>query len=379
MNNRAPKFAWWEYPLYAAVALVFAVLGVVVVVLKFLQVLWRMITWPVRRLLRLAITVVFALIIVAGVSIYLYTNPVDLGSRVVTVIIKPGDDLGTVAAELRRQGVIRTRSMLTYSAEWLGIDRTLTPGRYDFSGRVSVLAVLEKLRAADLVRVKITVYEGAPIWRVAGILARALEADSNSIMRLCKDSSFARSLDLPYLEGYLYPETYVVPWGTPPELVVGEMVRMFRAKTDSLWSAPLPPGMSREAILKLASIIQAETRLEAELPKVSSVYLNRLRLRMRLDADPTVIYGLGGLTRPLMRADLKLATPYNTYVRHGLPPTPINSPGLPAIRAALRPDTSKYLYFVADGSGGHRFSRTNAEQNTARREIKRALRLNKKS
>lgn len=379
MNNRAPEFAWWEYLLYAAVALVFIVLGGVVVVLKFLQVLWRFITWPVRRLLRLAITVVFALVIVAGALIYLYTLPVDLGSRVATVIIKPGDDLGTVAAELRRQGVIRTRPMLTYSAEWLGLDRKLTPGRYDFTGRVSILAILEKLRTADLVRIKITVYEGAPIWRVAGILARALEADSSSIIQLCKDSNFARSLDLPYFEGYLYPETYVVPWGTPPELVVGEMVRMFRAKTDSLWSTPLPPGMSREEILKLASIIQAETKLEIELPKVSSVYLNRLRLRMRLDADPTVIYGLGGLSRPLMRADLKRATPYNTYLRYGLPPTPINSPGLPAIRAALRPDTSKYLYFVADGTGGHRFSRTNEEQNTARREIKRALRLNRKS
>jgi UPF0755 protein len=198
-------------------------------------------------------------------------------------------------------------------------------------------------------------------------------------MRLGRDTAFLRSLGIPDLEGYLFPETYLVPWGTPPEQVVKEMVAMFRAKTDSLWSSSLPRGMTKEDVLKLASIIQAEIKLDSELPKVASVYHNRLRLRMRLDADPTVIYGLGGLGRPLDRSDLKIPTPYNTYLRYGLPPTPINSPGLAAFRAALHPDTSAYLYFVADGSGGHRFSRTNDEHNAARRDIRRTQRLNKKS
>jgi UPF0755 protein len=379
MSTGKTKYRWWEYPLYVAVTVLFIVPGAVVAVLKLLGAVWNIICWPARRLVRLVITAVLLFIIVVGGFLYLNLRPVDLGSRTVTVIIKPGDSLAEVAERLRSGEVIRLRAALVYSGQWLGIDRKLTPGRYDFSGTVSLLTVLHKLRFADFVRVKFTVYEGAPVWKVAGILARALDTDSSSVMRLGRDTAFLRSLGIPDLEGYLFPETYLVPWGTPPEQVVKEMVAMFRAKTDSLWSSSLPRGMTKEDVLKLASIIQAEIKLDSELPKVASVYHNRLRLRMRLDADPTVIYGLGGLGRPLDRSDLKIPTPYNTYLRYGLPPTPINSPGLAAIRAALHPDTSAYLYFVADGSGGHRFSRTNDEHNAARRDIRRTQRLNKKS
>jgi UPF0755 protein len=378
MSTRRPKFAWWEYLLYGAVTIVFALLGALVVVLKFLQIIWRIIGWPARRLLRLVITLVFAAILVAGFMLYWYTRPVDLGTRVVRLVIKQGDDLGIIASQLESEGVIRSRSALAWPAQWTGLDRKLTPGRYDFTGRVSLASVLVRLQTADFVKVKVTVYEGAPVWKVAGIVARALEIDSLSVLRLIRDTAFIRSLNVPYLEGHLFPETYIVPWGTPPQQLIGEMVAMFRDKTDSLFLRPLPRNMTRYDLLKLASIIQAETRLESEQGKVSSVYLNRLRLRMRLDADPTVIYGLGAPGRPLTRADLETESPYNTYRNYGLPPTPINSPGLPAIRAALYPDTTNYLYFVADGTGGHRFSRTNEEQNRARFEIRRAKRMNQK-
>jgi len=129
--------------------------------------------------------------------------------------------------------------------------------------------------------------------------------------------------------------------------------------------------LNRAEALVLASIVEAEALLDEEKPRIASVYHNRLRRNMRLDADPTVIYGLGGLDRPLWRKDLRKDTPYNTYRRKGLPPTPINSPGVAAIRAVLSPETTDVLYFVADGTGGHRFSRTNAEHNRARQEIKR--------
>ena len=120
----------------------------------------------------------------------------------------------------------------------------------------------------------------------------------------------------------------------------------------------------------MASIIEAETGLVDERQMVSSVYHNRLTRNMKLDADPTVIYGLGGLERQLYRKDLKKDTPYNTYMKKGLPPTPINSPGLAAIRAAIHPEESDYLFFVADNTGRHYFSRTNAEHNRAIRRIR---------
>jgi UPF0755 protein len=145
---------------------------------------------------------------------------------------------------------------------------------------------------------------------------------------------------------------------------------MYQTKTDSVWQRTLTNGLNQYQSLILASIIEAETPLASERSRVASVYLNRLRIGMTLDADPTVIYGLGGLERPLLLKDLDSVTLYNTYRTAGLPPTPINSPGLASIMAALNPDGSDYLYFVADGSGGHIFSRTNEEHNMARRRAR---------
>lgn len=378
MNTQNSEYKWWEYFLYVGSTCVFAFAGAVVAVIKLCGFLWRLVTWPLKRLFRFVVTLLFLGLLVAGGLFYYYARPVNLQGRTETVVIAKGDDLGTIAARMAKQGIIRSRRFLIIPAEWTGLDRKLAPGRYDFSGTVSLLSVIHKLESADFVRVKITIYEGAPIWKVAGVVARSLEIDSLEVWNTLHDSALITSLQLPYLEGHLYPSTYIVPWGTPPELVVREMVATFRSATDSLLSMADPSGLNRYDLLKLASIIQAETKIESEQPRVASVYRNRLRIRMRLDADPTVIYGLGGLARPLMRADLKTATPYNTYMRYGLPPTPINSPGLPAIRAAVRPDTTNYLFFVADGSGGHRFSRTNDEHNAMRREIKRNQRLNNK-
>ncbi len=367
-----------DYAVYIFSTALFVFLGAVLVIVRVLEFAAKLVLWPFKKLLRLVITLLFVAILIAGAIFYWYTRPIELGARVEKIVIAKGDDFGKVVSKIQKAGLIRTRRALTIPAQWIGLDRKLTPGRYDFTGTVTLLSIIHKLESADFERVKITVYEGAPIWRVAGAIARPLEVDSIEVFKLLHDTTLIDSLNLPYLEGHLYPSTYVVPWGTPPREVVREMVTTFRRVTDSLFAIRDNSGLNRYDLLKLASIIQAETRLESEQPQVSSVYRNRLKLRMRLDADPTVIYGLGGLTRPLMKADLKIASPYNTYMKYGLPPTPINSPGLPAIRAAVRPDTTKYLFFVADGSGGHRFSRTNEEHNTARREIKRAQRLNKK-
>lgn len=309
-------------------------------------------------------------IMIAGYVTYAYLHKVDIGDRVVSVIVEPGDNFGRIAAQLVGEGVVDSRIMLKYPAQWMEIDKKLIPGRYDFTGENSCRSVLDKLRRGDFLRLRMTVYEGMPIWRVASVMARDLEADSAEVIALSQDSAFLARLEVPTLEGYLFPETYFVPWGTDVKDVIIEMVDMFHSKTDSLWTESLPWNMSQKEIIILASIIEAEAKLDREKPIISSVYHNRLKRNMRLDADPTVIYGLGGLDRPLYRKDLRKITPYNTYRMNGLPPTPINSPGLAAIEAAIHPDSTDYLYFVADGTGGHRFSRTNAEHNRARYEIR---------
>ncbi len=375
--NDKPRVS--ELLLYLFSTLFILAMGALVVLARILKVIGAILWWPFRRIFRLIITALFLALLIGGAIFYWYTRPVELGARVEKIIIAKGDDFGSVVNKIQTAGLIRARRALMIPAQWIGLDRKLTPGRYDFTGTVSLLSIIHKLESADFERVKITVYEGAPIWRVAGAIARPLEVDSLEVWKQLHDTALINNLNLPYLEGHLYPSTYIVPWGTPPAEVIREMVATFKRATDSLFAIADNGGLNRYELLKLASIIQAETRLEEEQPKVSSVYRNRLKLRMRLDADPTVIYGLGGLSRPLQKSDLKFETPFNTYMKYGLPPTPINSPGLPAIRAAVCPDTTNYLFFVADGSGGHRFSRTNDEHNRARMEIKRQQRLNKKS
>jgi len=313
-------------------------------------------------------------VIIIGYLYLSYAYPKDIGDKVVSVIIKPGDGFATVAEQLLDGGVVRSGLMLKLPARWRELDKKLVVGRYDFTGENSCRSVLSKLERGDFLKIRVTVYEGAPIWKVASVLAERMEVDSLEIMALSTDSLFLDSLGLPYLEGYLYPETYFFPWGTNTRQMLSEMTAMHKAQTADLWTDTIPNGLSREEVIVLASIVEAEALRDDEKPRIASVYQNRLRKRMKLDADPTVIYGLGGLDRPLSRRDLKKDTPYNTYRKRGLPPTPINSPGLAAIKAVLQPETTEYLYFVADGTGYHRFSKTNAEHNRARYEIKQKRR-----
>ena len=325
---------------------------------------------PKHPIVILASVIVLCLVIFVGYVLYAYNTTNDLGDQTVTVVIKSGDAFNTIADSLVARKVVSSKRVLKLFARMRDVDKKLTPGRYDFNGPNSIKSVLIRLERGDYLRIKVTIYEGAPIWKVASILAQAMAVDSARLIELNSDSAFLARLNLPYLEGHLFPETYFFPWGMTLEDMLIEMTQMFASQTDGLWSDDSPNDLTPDQVLVLASIVEAEARYDDEKPIIASVYHNRLKGKMKLDADPTVIYGLGGLDRPLYSKDLKKETPYNTYRIKGLPPTPINSPGLEAIKAALDPDETDYLFFVADGTGRHRFSRTNAEHNRARREIK---------
>ncbi len=304
------------------------------------------------------------------IAVLTYYLPVNIGGEVVTIIVKPGETFESIAKQLTANGVLTSKFLLKVPAVLYGIDKKLIPGRYDFTGRNSCYSVLKKLRRGEFVRIKITIPEGSSIWETARILSDSLDLDAAYIVSLNTDTALLSSLELPCLEGYLYPETYYFPWGYNAEETIKDMVILFHNMTDSIWPDTITGGLTKDEIIGLASIIESETNRGGERDSVSSVYHNRLRKKMLLQADPTVIYGLGGLERPLNKKDLNSKTPYNTYLTKGLPPTPINSPGLNAIKAALNPALSDYLFFVADNTGKHQFSRTNAEHNLARQKIK---------
>ncbi len=317
----------------------------------------------------ISLTIIIGLI--ASLILYrMYTEEIDLSDETVTLIIKSGSSFSDISSTLLKNNVISSRIMFKYPAQFKGIDKKLTPGRYDFSGKNSCRSVLARLEKGDFLRIKVTIPEGNMIWETASLLSKKMELDSAVIRNLADDKNFVQSLSVPSLEGYLFPETYYFPWGINEKTVVKELVAMFKSQTKDIWIENLPNNLSRDEIVIMASIIESETGVGGERRLVSSVYHNRLRINMKLDADPTVIYGLGGLTRPLWRKDLRKDTPYNTYINKGLTPTPINSPGLAAIKAAIDPEQTEYFYFVADNKGTHFFSKTNAEHNRAIRRIR---------
>jgi UPF0755 protein len=233
--------------------------------------------------------------------------------------------------------------------------------------------ILHYLVSGQVMSRPVTVPEGSTVLDVASILKATVGIDSTDFLRFCANDSFAASLGIASssLEGYLFPDTYLFSSGTRPDRIASIMVARLRAVLDGTdWDEGLTQ-LSLHEILTLASIIEKETALPAERPTVAATYLNRLAIGMKLDADPTVAYGLGIPGRRLSLSDLRRPSPYNTYLNGGLPPGPICSPGLGSIEAVLHPDRScRAFYFVARGDGSHQFSETFAEHRAAVREYR---------
>jgi UPF0755 protein len=251
-----------------------------------------------------------------------------------------------------------------------GLDRRLKPGFYNLRRHEWPFTLARKLALGETDDLKIVVPEG---WRATQIAER-LGADGVADAR-----EFAALAAARYLEGRLFPATYRFPPGYGAERVAARMSAEFDRQIAAAYAAARPaPSLSLDQALTLASIVEREAMLAEERPTIAAVYLNRLKRRMPLQADPTVQYVLGYWKKGLTRDDLKTPSPYNTYLHMGLPPGPICSPGLDSFSAVLKPTQTAALYFVADMTGGHVFSETNEQQNAARQRYKRQLREEKR-
>ena len=322
----------------------------------------------VRHLLGFIALVV---IIATGFLAYKIFIPYRVSDGVVSIMVDENDSFAKVTRALKVGGVVADDYLFSRLSILSEIDKNLIPGRYDFSGRMSLYQILDKFQRHDIATLLLTIPEGYTAARVAARLAHRMEIDSAEFYLLAFDTAYTmEKYAVPGLEGYLFPETYKLWYGMKVPDIVDVMVSEFQRQTDGIFDSPAPNNLSRDEILVLASIIEAEAYYSDEMPRISSVYHNRLRKGMRLQADPTVIYAMGGLDRPLRYRDLKYKSPYNTYRNKGLPPGPINSPGLAAIKAAVSPEETDYLYFVANGTGRHTFSRTLREHNGAKRKAK---------
>ena len=311
---------------------------------------------PVSRAISSAFTfivIVGILGIVAGVySRSVFESPGPLAEdRIFT--IERGMRTPAIAHALKDAGIIADANVFIAAAYATQAYKRMKAGEYYFEKNVPMAAVMSTIVLGKELTYKVSVPEG---WTTAQV-----------VDRVSVHKSLAGELTSVPAEGTLLPDTYVFRRGTTRDGIIAEMRAAQDKLVDELWEARAPglPFKTREEALTLASIVERETAVPAERPRIASVFINRLRAGMRLQSDPTIIYGITGgkakFDRPITRSDIEGKNPYNTYRIDGLPPTPIGNPGRDSIAAVLKPLDTKDLYFVADGSGGHVFAKTLAE------------------
>ncbi|MEL6506611.1 MAG: endolytic transglycosylase MltG [Pseudomonadota bacterium] len=326
----------------------------------------------VKGLILFFLTLFFLSALAVGAGGYLAYKEVQRPGpleRETIVLLEPGLGVNQIADRLAQDKVIRHAELFNAAVRWRQAGVTLKAGEYRFAPGVTVLEVIDILVDGSSILHFLTIAEG----RTTKQIVAAIDADA----------TLTGDITMEPREGALLPETYGFTRGETRDALIKRMATAQKEALDSLWegrAADLPLANRREAII-LASIVEKETGVASERDRVAAVFINRLRKRMRLESDPTIIYGLTGgepLGRGLRQSELRGETPYNTYVIRGLPPTPICNPGRASIEAVLNPAQTDDLFFVADGTGGHAFARTLREHNANVRRWRQIERQNRR-
>lgn len=283
--------------------------------------------------------------------------------------IQSGMGLRGMAKVLKEQGIIKHPRIFWLKAKALGKDKRLQAGEYALLPNSSDEDVLEILATGRVYRHRITVPEGSNLSEIATLLSESpLHVNAEAFLKKARDPAFMQRLGVPAnnAEGFLFPSTYFFPKRYPISEMIAEMVGNFKKNySPEMHARATTLGFTQLEVVTFASIIEKETGRAEERPLISSVFHNRLRRGMRLQSDPTTIYGIADFNGNLTRKDLQTYSPYNTYVIKGLPPGPITNPGLQALRAVLYPAESQYLFFVAHGNGTHEFTTNIRDHNKA--------------
>ena len=335
-----------------------------------------------------SIAVVFLWLMVVGVLFALATGfgwlrqsltlpLLPEGATPVTIEIPKGADVRRIAELADQAGAQIDPTLFALVARLRGQARAIQAGEYQISSADRLLTLLDRLVAGDVVRYRLTIPEGDTVQDFLNQLAA--EPAIRHTLAGKTHAQIIAALDLPitHLEGWFFPDTYVFTKGTTDRHILREAYRAMRARLNAAWAsraANLPLSDPYQALI-LASIIEKETGVADERARIAGVFINRLRQGMRLQTDPSVMYGVAqartgqvdqaSAPHSLTRRELKTDTPFNTYTRAGLPPTPIALPSAAALMAATHPADTDDLYFVANGTGGHTFSRTLNEHNQA--------------
>ncbi len=307
--------------------------------------------------------------IVLGVAVAVFAaqrafSPLAPHAAPVDFVLAPGSSLAAAARELEERRLIRSARAFRWYAHWTGVDARLQAGEYELSPAMSVREIVQRLTAGKVKSYSIALPEGLTATEIAARLATQDLTEINSFLAAVRDAELARTLGFEgeTLEGYLFPETYQLQKGLSPHDLIEILVGEFRKAWEQVAPAAAAAGLSQRQAVILASLIEKETGIAEERALISSVFHNRLRRGMRLETDPSVIYGITDFDGDLRRTHLEdERNLYNTYRIAGLPPGPIGNPGLASLRAAVLPAATEYFYFVSRNDGTHVFSKTYRE------------------
>ena len=313
---------------------------------------------------------------VTGLTFYLTMNhwPQTNIDSMEKVRIDQGTTLSNISDKLNKRGLVSNKWVFKFLIKIKGLEKSMQAGTFRLSNVHTNNEVINNIVFGSPDRKKITFLEGWNMNQVARHLSKELDFNYSEVIKLLSDKKLIRDLQINSntLEGYLFPETYYFFEGVDKTSVIKRLVKEHKkfwnkanlSKADSL-------GFTPYEIIILASIIEGEAIYDSERSIISAVYHNRLKIGMKLQADPTVQYIIDDGPRRLLNKDLRIKSPYNTYIYQGLPPGPINSPGKQSLIAALSPQDNDYLYFVAKGDGYHTFSRNEKEHERAKRAFQR--------
>jgi len=331
---------------------------------------------PDQRLLRAGILLVLLLLVPLVVWWYL-SQPTGLVTPQ-EIHIPAGTSAHGIGELLKERGLIRSAALFAWTARLRGQSQNLEAGTYLLSGALTTPEILRELLRAPLQLRRITLPEGLTSFQIAALLHKSALVDSARFVSLVHDRQFAKKMgiDAPSLEGYLFPQTYFLDRTTTEEEVIRRLVEEFdKVFSASLYTRLDSLGLTRHQALTLASIVEREAAIQQERPLIAGIFLERLARDMPLESCPTVEYILGVHKERLDEADLRIDSPFNTYLYPGLPPGPIANPGKAAILAALYPARTEFLYFVARGDGTHIFSRTHEQHEAAKQAVRNGARM----
>ena len=313
-------------------------------------------------------------IIIATSLVTVFYWPQNNINKEIKITINHGESLSVISKKLQKKGVITNENIFEVATKIRGLDTSIPVGTFLMQNVKVNHDIINRLVFGNPERKKVTLLEGWNIKQTSNHLSKEMGFDYNTIVEIINNTSFINSLGIKSqsLEGYLYPDTYYFFEGENVNSVIKRLVKEYKYFwTDSNITKASSISLTQHQILTLASIIEGEAIYDSERPIISAVYHNRLKRGMKLQADPTVQYIIKDGPRRLLIKDLRIKSPYNTYLYEGLPPGPINSPGFKSLSAALYPDKNDYLYFVAKGDGYHTFSKNEKEHERAKRAFQR--------